>query len=160
MSMITIRDADLARDRATLERFILGSNTYEAQWESDRRLDANVGADYLPDLIDRAATKQGRMLVAEQDGAVIGWAMCHVDRHESFVLEEERRFGYIAELFIEESARGQHVGRTLLKSCEDHFRAMGVKTVLIGALSPNTRARNAYRAAGYADYAVNLRKVL
>jgi ribosomal protein S18 acetylase RimI-like enzyme len=160
MSNITIRDADLARDRATLERFILGSNTYEAQFESDRRLDDKVGVDYLPDLIERAGTKQGRMLVAEQNGTVIGWAMCHVDRHETFVIEDERPFGYIAELFIEESARGRHVGRTLLNSCEDHFRTLGLKTVLIGVLSPNERARNAYRAAGYADYAVNLRKVL
>jgi ribosomal protein S18 acetylase RimI-like enzyme len=155
-----VRDADLTRDRATLERFILGSNTYEAQWEGDRRLDAAVGPDYLPELIERAATKQGRILVAEHDGIVIGWAMCNVEQHETFVREEERPFGYVAELHIEESARGQHVGRTLLKSCEDHFRALGVKTVLIGALSPNTRARKAYAAAGYADYAVNLRKVL
>jgi GNAT superfamily N-acetyltransferase len=155
-----VRDADLARDRPTLERFILGSNTYEAQFEADRRLDPAVGADYLPDLIERAATKQGRILIAEHDGVVIGWAMCNVEQHETFVREEERPFGYVAELFIEESARGQHVGRTLLKSCEDHFRALGVKTVLIGALSLNARAVNAYRAAGYADYAVNLRKVL
>jgi len=160
MSDIIIRDADLSRDRATFERFILGSNTYEAQWESDRRLDANVGVDYLPVLIERAAAKQGRLLVAEEDGVVIGWAMCHVDGHETFVKPEDRPCGYVAELLVEEHARGRHVGRKLLKACEDHFRALGLKSVLIGALSPNARAIGAYRAAGYTDYAINLRKLL
>lgn len=157
---LRIRDADLKRDRETLQRFILGSNTYEAQWEADRRLDAAVGVDYLPELIERAAAKQGRLLVAEEDGVVIGWAMCHVDGHETFVKPEDRPFGYVAELFIEERARGKHVGRRLLNACEDHFRALGLKSVLIGALSPNVRAVNAYRAAGYTDYAINLRKLL
>lgn len=157
---VAIRDADLARDRAKLESFILGSNTYEAQFESDRRLDAKVGADYLPDIVDRVTKKRGRIYVAEDAGTVIGWAACYADNHEPFVKEDERPFGYVAELFVDEAYRGRHVGRELLKACEDHFRALGLKTVLIGALSPNTRAVNAYRAAGYADYAINLRKVL
>lgn len=158
---VRIRDADLSRDRSALERFILSSNAYEAQWESDRRLDAAVGADHLADLIERAKAKQGRIFVAEGDtGDVIGWAMCHLDHHEAFVERGERPFGYVAEMYVEESMRGRHIGRSLLKSCEDHFRALRVKTLVISALSPNARARNAYGAAGYTDYVVNLRKVL
>lgn len=160
MSGVTIRDADIARDKLALQRFILGSNTYEAQFESDRRLDAAVGEEFLPELVERAAAKQGRIFVAEHADTILGWAVCYVDEHETFVKPEERPYGYVAELFVEEAARGRHVGRTLLKSCEDHFRALGLKSVLIGALSPNTRAVNAYRAAGYTDYAINLRKLL
>ncbi|NOT40442.1 MAG: GNAT family N-acetyltransferase [Alphaproteobacteria bacterium] len=155
-----IRDADLGRDRPSLERFIVGSNTYEAQFESDRRLDAGAGADYLPLLVDSATNKRGRIFIAEEAGVPIGWAVCYVEQHEPFVKEEERPYGYVSELFVVETHRGRHVGRDLLNACEDHFRALGLKTVLIGALSPNARAVNAYRAAGYADYAINLRKVL
>jgi len=157
---LRIRDADLSRDTKALQRFILGSNTYEAQYESDRRLDANAGAAYLPDIIERVTKRRGRMFVAEDAGVPVGWAACYTDEHEPFVKEEERPFGYVAELFVDEVYRGRHVGRGLLTACEDHFRALGLKTVLIGALSANTRAANAYRAAGYLDYAINLRKVL
>jgi ribosomal protein S18 acetylase RimI-like enzyme len=157
---IRIRDVDLDRDRPALLRFIAGSNAYEFQFESDRRLDAALPEEFLPELTARANEKQGRVFVADDGGAAIGWAVCYVDHHETFVREEERPFGYVAEMFVEESARGRHIGRSLLKSCEDHFRALGLKSVLIGALSPNTRAVNAYRAAGYTDYAVNLRKLL
>ncbi len=157
---VSVRDADLARDRASLERFIVGSNAYEAQFEPDRRLDPAVGTEYFTELADRVAKAQGRILVAEADGAIVGWAVCYVSHHEIFVKPEERRFGYISELFVEEAARGQHVGRTLLQACEDHFRALQIKSVLIGALAANVRAQNAYRAAGYSDYDINLRKLL
>lgn len=157
---VCIRDADLSRDKPTLERFVLGSNTYEAQYESDRRLDANAGADYLPILIERVRRQQGRIFVAENAGALVGWTACYLEQHDAFVKDEERPFGYVAELFIDDAHRGLHIGRSLLKSCEDHFRALGVKSVLIGALAPNARAVNAYRAAGYADYAIEFRKRL
>lgn len=160
MSAVVIRDADFTRDCAALERFILGSNTYEAQFESDRRLDAAVGQEFLPELVERAATRQGRIFVAESANGLLGWAVCYVEVEETYVKPEERRAGYVAELFVEEVARGLHIGRSLLKSCEDHFRALGLKSVHIGALSQNVRAVNAYRAAGYTDYAVNLRKLL
>jgi ribosomal protein S18 acetylase RimI-like enzyme len=138
----------------------MDSNQFESQWESDRRLDAAFPVEYLAELIERAKAKRGRLLVAEEGGAVVGWAMCFVDGHEIFVREEDRPFGYVAEMFVEAKARGRHIGRKLLNACEDHFRALGLKSVLIGALAPNARAVNAYRAAGYADYAVNLRKLL
>jgi ribosomal protein S18 acetylase RimI-like enzyme len=157
---VLVRDADLARDKLTLQRFILGSNTYEAQFEADRRLDPGVGEEFLPELVERAQTKQGRIFVAEDGGSVLGWAVCYVDQEDTYVKPDERAYGYVAELFVEEAARGRHIGRTLLKSCEEHFRSIGLKSVHIGALSPNTRAINAYRAAGYANYAVNLRKLL
>jgi ribosomal protein S18 acetylase RimI-like enzyme len=157
---VRVRDADLARDTPALERFILGSNTYEAAFESDRRLDARAGTDYLPELIARVTKQQGRIFVAEDAGTPIGWAVCYADRHEPFVKEEERPFGYVAELFVDEAHRGRHIGRALLAACEDHCRALGLKTVLLAALAANTRAVNAYRAAGYTDYAINLRKML
>lgn len=155
-----IRDADLSRDTAVLQSFIVASNIYEAQFESDRRLDAAAGADYLPQLVDSATKKQGRIFIAEEAGAPIGWAVCYVNEHEPFVKEDERAYGYVSELYVEEAFRGRHVGRALLNACEDHFRTLGMKTVLIAALSANTRAVNAYRATGYTDYAINLRKIL
>lgn len=155
-----IRDADLSRDTAVLQRFIVGSNIYEGQFETDRRLDAAAGADYLPQLVDSATKKQGRIFIAEEAGAPIGWAVCYVNEHEPFVKEEERPYGYVSELYVEEVFRGRHIGRALLNACEDHFRTLGMKTVLIAALSANIRAVNAYRATGYTDYAINLRKIL
>ena len=86
--------------------------------------------------------------------------MCYLEQHETFVRPELRPFGYVAEMFVEEGARGRHVGRMLLKACEDHFRTTPARSVIIGALAANARAVRAYISAGYADYAVNLRKLI
>jgi GNAT superfamily N-acetyltransferase len=157
---VAIRNADLARDRPAFLRFVFGSNTYESQFVSDRRLDDKFAAEHLDELFQRVAAKQGKVFVAEDEGSPVGWAVCHVDQHDPFVVQDERTFGYVSELYVDEPMRGRHVGRALLKCCEDYFRSLGLKTVLIGALSGNVRAIYAYRAAGYADYAVNLRKLL
>ena len=157
---LRIRDLDLARDRPALLRFIFGSNAYEAQFESDRRLDDACPEEFLPDLLARAEAKQGRVFVAEDAGEPIGWAVCYVNQHDTYVRPEERPYGYVSELFVDEAARGRHVGRKLLNACEDYFRTLKVTSVLIGALSANVRAVRAYKAAGYADYDVNLRKLL
>lgn len=157
---VRIRDADLARDRPAFERFIWGTNVYEGRAEPNRRLDPQVGADFFPELLKRMEKKQGRIFVAEVDGATVGWAVCYAEAHDVYVLEEERAFGYVAELFVEEAHRGLHIGRSLLKSCEDHFRARGLKFAFIGALAGNGRAVNAYRAAGFVDYAIEFKKRL
>lgn len=157
---VHIRDANLDSDRPAFERFIWGSNTYEGRSEPNRRLDPKVGADFLPDLLRTVEKRQGRIFVAEVDGMTVGWAVCHLGEHEVYVLEEERNHGYVAELFVEEAHRGHHIGRSLLKSCEDHFRAQGLKFVFIGALAGNSRAVSAYRAAGFADYAIEFKKRL
>lgn len=157
---VRIRDADLARDRLAFERFIWGTNTYEGRFEPNRRLDTKAGVDFLPDLLDRVEKKQGRIFVAEIDGAPVGWAVCYANEHEVYVLEEERPYGYVAELFVDEAHRGRHVGRSLLNSCEDYFRTLGLKFAFIGALAGNARAVNAYRAAGFSDYAIEFKKRL
>jgi ribosomal protein S18 acetylase RimI-like enzyme len=157
---LRIRDAELPRDKPALLRFIAGLNAFEAKFETNRRLDDAFPAEFLTELVERAKTRQGRLFVAAEGDGPLGWAMCYVEQHEAFVRPALRDYGYIAEMYVEEAARGRHVGRMLLKSCEDHFRALKLTNIVIGALNANDRAMRAYRAAGYADYAVNLRKLL
>lgn len=157
---VVIRDAKPRTDKPALLRFIFELNKFEAQFEHDRRLDKAFPEEFLAELTKRAKEKHGRIFIAEDGGKALGWAMCYLEHHETFVRKELRPFGYVAEMFVDESARGRHVGRMLLKACEDHFRATPARSVIIGALWANARAVRAYKAAGYADYAVNLRKLL
>ncbi|MBP6014251.1 MAG: GNAT family N-acetyltransferase [Alphaproteobacteria bacterium] len=157
---VVIRDADLARDKPSIQRFMAGLNLFESAFEPNRDLAPGVPERWLKDLLARVRAKQGRMFVADDGGVLLGWAACHADQYDVYVREEDRAFGYVEELYVDEAARGRHIGRALLKACEDHFRSLGLKSVLIGALNGNARAIAAYRAAGYSDYAVNLRKLL
>jgi len=100
------------------------------------------------------------MFVAEPDRRVIGWAVFFVEDHPVFVNAEQRAYGYIAELFVEEHARSHGAGRALIESCETEARRLGLGHIMIGVLANNTRAADIYKRAGYVPYSTELRKFL
>ena len=105
--------------------------------------------------------KNGRVLVAEgNEGRLLGWGVAFVVEGEIFIVPEERTFGYISELFVIEAMRGQGVGRALIQACEAWARSLGLRVLRIGVLAGNERAAAIYQRAGFAPYAMNLRKYL
>jgi GNAT superfamily N-acetyltransferase len=77
-----------------------------------------------------------------------------------FVEQAERRHGFIAELFVEDSARGQGHGRALIAACEAWTRARGLNALIINVLAGNDKAIAVYDRDGFAPYNLNLRKYL
>lgn len=157
---VLIRDFDPARDAEAACGFIARSQAYEYDFEPDRRLDAAVGGEYLAVLTRRVAEQEGRIFIAEDGGTAIGWAVFTVEQQPNFVIEDERTYGYVAELFVEEHCRGRGIGRMLIAVCEDEARRRGLRVMMIGVLSQNARAAKIYQRAGYAPYSVELRKYL
>ena len=155
-----IRDADFARDRDVALRFIRGLQVFEHAFEPNRRLDPSVAADYLAQLERDVSDNGGRFLVAEDENRILGWVVVHEKDDEVFVLEDERRYVYIAELYVDEAARGGGVGQALIAACEDWARTRGIKVMQIGVLPGNVRAERVYLQAGYAHCAYQLRKYL
>lgn len=161
MSGHTIRPGDPARDRAAMLSFIDGLQEFEYRFEPNRRLDATVAAEHLKKLLKHIADKGGAIFMADDaDGRPVGWSVVHENEAPLFVIEAERREAYIAELYLTESARGAGTGRVLIQACEDWARGRGIPVIQIGVLAKNAHAHAVYRRAGYADYAVELRKHL
>ena len=156
-----IRDAKLPDERPILLGFIMGSQEFEHAIEPDRRLDDRVAEDYYAELVPRALERNGRVLVAEaSDGGLIGWVVVHEQDNELFVVEDERLYGYVSELFVTEAARGLGAGRALLAACDDWARSRKLKVMMIGVLAGNRRAAEIYAQAGFEPYALQLRKYL
>ncbi len=155
-----IRDLRLPEDRPACLSFIYGLQKYEHAIEPDRRIDAAVAEDYFADLMKRVAEEQGRVFVAERQDRAIGWAVFLVSQTYVYIVEEQRTYGYIAELFVTEQARGSGAGKALIKACEDEGRGRGLKLMMIGVLAGNRRSASIYAQAGYSPYAMELRKYL
>jgi GNAT superfamily N-acetyltransferase len=155
-----LRPFDPAADAAAGQSFIRGSQAYEGAMEGDRRLDPAVGADYYAVLMREVAEYQGRVFIVEAEGRAVGWGIFHLRESPVYVLEDQRMHGYIAELYVEEPFRGKGAGRALIAACEDEARRLGMKHVMLGVLAENRRSADIYRQAGFADYAVELRKYL
>lgn len=160
MSALVIRDAVWPDDREVAVSFIDGLQHFEHGVEPNRRIDAAVGSEYLDVLLAAVAEHEGIVRIAELDGRAIGWAVAWHDLDDMYVVAEERRFVYISELYVEEAVRGAGAGRALIASCEDWARVQSIRIVKIGVLAGNTRAATVYERAGYAPYAVRLRKFL
>ena len=156
-----IRSACLPDDKAAILDFITGIQHFESAIEADRRLDSDVAEDSYAAIVERAAKKNGSIVIAEDaSGTAIGYAVALEDQQEVYVVAEERTYGYFAELYVVEAWRGRGVGRALIKACEAWARDRGYRVMMIGVLARNVRAHAVYRGAGYDDYATLLRKHL
>src|SRR5262249_50396713 len=133
----------------------------EKRFEADRRVDGSVAEEFYDVLSARVHEHNGCIFVAENEtNLVVGWAVAHEEKNEVYVVEDERRFAYISELYVVEEARGRGIGRALIATCEDWARRQNFRVMMIAALEGNRRAFNLYRNGGYLPYTTYLRKYL
>ena len=156
---MTIRLARLPDDEPAILSFIWGLQKFEHEFEPNRRLDPSFAAEHWPVMRARAL-ERGDIFIAEADGKPVGWALVLDEAGDIFVEAAERRHGFIAELFVEDSARGQGHGRALIAACEDWTRARGLNVLIINVLAGNDKAIAVYDRDGFAPYNLNLRKYL
>jgi GNAT superfamily N-acetyltransferase len=108
----------------------------------------------------RKRAKDGVILIAEEEGKPVGWALAHDDPGETFMVQAERRHGFLAEIYVIPGARRRGHGRALIKACEEWAKGRGHKLLMIGVLANNRDAIESYQAAGYAPYNLILRRYL
>ncbi len=157
---MTIREAKLPSDEPAILSFINGLQDFEATFEPDRRRDPDFAAQHWRELQHRCAEKHGIMLIAEDADKAVGWAFAYEQHGELFIVEPERRHGFLAEIFVSPEARGKGLGRALIAGCEAWARDRGHKLLTIGVLARNPGAIRAYEGSGYAPYAITMRRYL
>lgn len=82
---------------------------------------------------------KGIFLVAEQDGAAVGYVGCQT------VLDE----GYITNVAVSPACRRQGIGRALVGALASHARGQGLTFVTLEARASNAPAIALYESAGF-----------
>jgi len=95
------------------------------------------------------------LLVAEQDGTVVGYAFV---RMESASLEELRGPGaWIHDLYVEPAVRGMSIGRLLVQAAIDAARGLGSDSLMLSVSPWNKPAQRLFEATGLRATMVEMR---
>ncbi|MBK8834813.1 MAG: GNAT family N-acetyltransferase [Anaerolineae bacterium] len=116
------------------------------------------GATLTPRRTGRASARRGAhraALLAWVDGRAVGFTCLRFARLITTALP----YAEVTELFVEEAFRRRGIARALLTEAETLARALGAPGVILFTGLKNASAQAFYRAVGYHDYAITMRKV-
>lgn len=159
MSSITLRNAS-PQDRDTVVELIHQLNVYEADLVGDRRRDYEGANAYYDELTARLSQRNGRIVLAEAAGVVVGAMGFSLDRDAAYVSGNVRNHGTVTDLIVHVEWRGKGIGQMLLKEAERLTKEVGLKRLMIGALAANERALRTYTQFGFEPYVTFLKKEL
>ncbi|WP_170201322.1 GNAT family N-acetyltransferase [Actinocorallia herbida] len=91
----------------------------------------------------------GFVLLARQDGELVGYALVDVrtDADDTWVSDD--RAAHIRSLLVRPEGRGHGLGTGLLDAIDTELAALGVQDVWIDALAANDRAIGLYEQRGF-----------
>lgn len=158
----TLRDA-VSLDRPRLVRLMAELQDFERSLHPNRSDGWAIASGHLAYLEQLAQQQQGRILVAENLEGLLGFVVCFVETVEPgdlHVVEGDRRFGYVSDLYVVPEVRGKGIGSALLYAAENHFKAIGLSKLRLMVLHRNESARQMYERAGYKPYEVTYERSL
>ncbi|MBD2105187.1 GNAT family N-acetyltransferase [Leptolyngbya sp. FACHB-261] len=129
----------------------------------NRTLGSEIGDAHLAYLEELAGKQNGQIYVAESKEDILGFVVCFVeklDEGDLHVVESEREYGYISDLYVVPVMRKHGVGAELMQAAERHFLDLDLEVVRVGLLCSNEPAAKFYQKAGYRPYEIFYKKHL
>jgi ribosomal protein S18 acetylase RimI-like enzyme len=90
---------------------------------------------------------EARVLLAERDGKVVGYAYGTREERDWNLLIDDH--GVVHDLFVAEEERRTGVGRALLEAMIRELEELGAPRVLLYTLVTNERAQQLFRSTGF-----------
>ena len=112
---------------------------YAAEYGWDERFEALV-AEIAAKFIQRLDPARERCWIAEMDGQAVG---------SVFVVREKNAIAKLRLLLVEPRARGQGLGRRLVRECIAFARAKGYRKLVLWTQANLAAARAIYKAEGF-----------
>jgi|JI10StandDraft_1071094.scaffolds.fasta_scaffold319501_3 ribosomal protein S18 acetylase RimI-like enzyme len=160
MTPPTLRPYDPARDRDAVRACGVVLQEFERAIEPSLPPGEAMADDYLDVVLERVARHSGRILVAEIDGAIVGFVAVLGRVPPDAPDDEPIEHAYVSDLVVLPAHRRRGLGRRLLAAAEDFARSLGTKRLDIGVLWKNPEAARLYRELGFEDFRIQMRKRL
>lgn len=119
------------------------------EYDPDRFIAPGPGTErgYGNFLVSQLERKDVTVLVAEDRGAVLGYAYAGLEGNDWMVLRGPA--GVIYDLVVDPERRQQGVGGTLLRATLEALAEQGAPRVLLSTATQNEAARRLFAAAGF-----------
>ncbi len=96
------------------------------------------------------------LLVAEENGKIIGYALAKISRTPPVV--KIGRYGVVDDVYLEKKYRGRGIAGQFLEEMYAWFGRKGISNVELYVLPKNKIGRNAWKKYGFKEYTLRLRK--
>ena len=100
------------------------------------------------------------IFVATEGGKVLGYGFCFLKVHENDPVIADFRELYIDDLCVDESCRGQQVGKQLYRHICDYAKTLGCRSVTLNVWSCNPGAMAFYEKMGMLPQKVGMEMIL
>jgi GNAT superfamily N-acetyltransferase len=154
-----IRPYDPAADYPALRDCFLELQAWERQFEPAMPAPEDAADPYLADMLGRCAASGGRVFVADEAGAIVGF-ICLMAKVGPDFDDSLAPYSYISDLVVRAAHRRRGTGRRLIAAAEAFARDAGMKRLKVAVLIPNEGAHDLYRRCGFRDVVVQLVKDL
>lgn len=143
--MTQVRDyCDNDRERL----FELARENYTGIVRSETPVDSGPVTAYFEHIVSIPGSGKGRLLVAEEDGQLLGF-VCLLGPVAPEQDTAGEPYAFMSDLYVREAARRHGVGKMLVERVEDLARDMGVGQLALRVAADNTGARRFYTRYHY-----------
>lgn len=147
-------------DEAAVLTCIIELQDFERRIDPRLKPGESMARERLASIRERCRALHGVILVAEDDGAVAGFATVLTCVPFESLDEPPGTYALVADLMVRESFRQRGIGAGLLQAAERFARAAGATELRVGVLTRNRTAALLYRGAGFAPHEETLSKRL
>lgn len=155
-----IRDFDEATDVGGLRACVIALQDFESQLDPRFPDGESIVDAYVPDILRRCETYEGKIIVAEIDGEIAGYAMVWTSVKSEEIEDGDFETGRLADLAVLQKYRRQGIGKALIVASEEYARKCGAECLHIGVMAANRGAASFYRTCGYEPFSMKLEKRL
>lgn len=120
-----------------------------------------IGPAYVAAMLGDVREHDGRFLVAERDGTLLGYCTLLTRRDSSEEHDEVfYTYSHVSDLTVAGRERGAGIGADLLAACETIAREAGQKWLRLNVQAANSGARRFYDRHGYRELLTLMEKAL
>ena len=143
-------------DLRSLARLACSLDRYQASIAPELKIRVPTTREKMLTLARPLKKRNVRVMVAEAEGSVVGYALGSVDKPMHFTY---RRLGVLQACHVEAGHRRGGVGNALVDALLEWFRGRGIRAVDLGVLHANEAFRF-WRALGFREYYLKMRMPL